>query len=233
MHASPALATMRTALANTFALYVNGVRRAVSGSHASQAPDAPDPLKRYAGAPRPLSGADDLPGIISKMPLGAEDGAEMPAAGAKVDLVAQGRSQLAEPEGTTGIETWLMRPAGSRFGFRTEEHPERDRAPSGLALLSAAVVFCYMTQLLRYTEYLKYRVRAIRVVQYNPFRLTGSAEDGNLAGQADPVDTHLFLHGDEPDEVMQKLLVMGAQTCYLHAALRSTLEPEIAVFVTR
>jgi len=28
---------------------------------------------------------------------------------------------------------------------------------------------------------------------------------------------------------MQKLLVMGAQTCYLHAALRAHLEPDIAV----
>lgn len=227
--ASPALATMRTALANTFALYVNGVRRAVAGPHASPAPDAPDPLKRYAGAPRPLSDADDLHGLITKLPHAAEAAAEMPAAGAKVDLVVQGRSRLAVPEGSTEIETWLMRPAGSRFGFRTDEHPERDLAPSGLALLSAAVVFCYMTQLLRYTEYLKYKVRAIRVVQYNPYALTGRAEDLSLAGAAGPVDTHLFLHGDEPDEVMQKLLVMGAQTCYLHAALRSALEPEIAL----
>lgn len=229
VRASPALATMRTALANTFALYVNGVRRAVAGPHASAAPDAPDPLKRYAGAPRPLSDAHDLHGLITKMPHAAGAAAEMPAAGAKVDLVVQGRSQLAAPEGTTEIETWLMRPAGSPFGFRSDEHPERHRAPSGLALLSAAVVFCYMTQLLRYTEYLKYKVRAIRVVQYNPYRLRGAAEDASLAGEAGPVDTHLFLHGDEPDEVMQKLLGMGARTCYLHAALRSALEPEITL----
>jgi hypothetical protein len=227
--ASPALGTMRTALANTFALYVNGVRRAVAGPHPSAAPDAPDPLKRYAGAPEPLSGADDLHDLISKAPHAAEPAVEMPAAGAKVDLAVQGRSRLAAPEGSTEVETWLMRPPGSRFGFRTDEHPERDRAPSGLGLLSAAVVFCYMTQLLRYTEYLKYKVRAIRVVQYNPYRLTGCAEDGTLAGEAEPVDTHLFLHGDEPDEVMQKLLVMGAQTCYLHAALRASLEPHISV----
>ena len=28
---------------------------------------------------------------------------------------------------------------------------------------------------------------------------------------------------------LQKLLVMGAQTCYLHAALRSALEPQIEI----
>lgn len=228
VRASPALATMRTPLASTFALYVNGARRAVAGAHASAAPDAPDPLKHYSGAPRPLPGADDLPGIIAKIPRPAEPSAEMPAAGAKVDLVVRGKAALAEPEGTTELETWLLRPVGSHFGFRTDERADADRAPSGLAVLSAGIVFCYMTQLLRYTEYLKYRVRAIRVVQHSPYRLAGAAEDWSLAGEAGPVDTHLFLHGDEPDEVMQKLLVMGAQTCYLHAALRSSLEPEVS-----
>lgn len=231
--ASPALATMRTPLANTFALYVNGVRRAVDGPHASVAPDAPDPLKRYAGAPRPLAQAHDVDRLIVKTPHGAETGTEMPAAGARVDLAVHGTSRFAAPEGCTEIETRLARPPGSRFVLRTDEHAEHDRGPSGLALLSAGVVFCYMTQLLRYVEYLKYKVRAIRVVQYNPYRLAGSAAAGTLTGHAGPVDTHLFLHGEEPDEVMQKLLGMGAQTCYLHAALRSALEPEIVLDAAR
>lgn len=229
VQASPAIAAMRIALSNTFALYVNGVRRTVTGTHASTAPDAPDPLKRYEKPPSPLAGADTQPGLITKFPQPAASDFSMPASGKKVDLTVLGKAAWVAPAGSTEIQSWLLRPPGSGFGFRTDEHAEADRAPSGLALLSAGVAFCYLTQLLRYTEYLKYKVRAIRAVQYSPYRLAGSAAEGNLVGVAGPVDTHLFLHGDEPDEVMQKLLVMGAQTCYLHAALGAALEPELSV----
>jgi hypothetical protein len=228
VRASPAVAAMRTPIASTFALYVNGVRRPVTAARASTAPDAPDPFKHYRGAPRPLAGSDELPELIAKIPRPAAPDEAMPSAGARFDLKVLGKAALAAPQGATEVETWLQRPPGSRFRFRTDES-SLDRAPSGLAVLSAGIVFCYLTQLLRYTEYLKYRVRAIRVVQYNPYRLSGAAEDWSLAGEAGPVDTHLFLHGEEPDEVMQRLLVMGAQTCYLHAALRSSLAPELSL----
>ena len=84
-----------------------------------------------------------------------------------------------------------------------------------------------MTQLVRYIGYLKYRVRAIRLVQLNPFAL---ALNGTSAvGEAGPVDTHLFLHGEEPDDVMQRLLAMGANTCYLHASLGAALQASVHV----
>jgi predicted CoA-binding protein len=86
-----------------------------------------------------------------------------------------------------------------------------------------------MTQLLRYSEYLKYKISDIRMVQVNPFRLTGSAAQNNLQAFADPVDTHLFLNGEEADEVMQNLLTMGAKTCYLHAALSAQVVPQISI----
>jgi hypothetical protein len=55
MDASPAIAFLRTPLfGNTFALYVNGRRRAVEGVANSPATDAHDPYRVYAHAPRPL-----------------------------------------------------------------------------------------------------------------------------------------------------------------------------------
>ena len=38
---------------------------------------------------------------------------------------------------------------------------------------------------------------------------------------------HVFLHADEPDEVMQNLLEVAENTCYLHAALRSALPSRV------
>jgi hypothetical protein len=125
-------------------------------------------------------------------------------------------------------DTWLARPPGSRFRFRAAVgEAAAGGAPSGLALAAAGIAFCYMTQLVRYIGYLKYRVRAIRLVQLNPFGLASNG--AALTGEAGPVDTHLFLHGDEPDDVMQRLLAMGANTCYLHASLGAALQASVHV----
>jgi hypothetical protein len=54
---------------------------------------------------------------------------------------------------------------------------------------------------------------------------------GGCGGGRRPVDTHLHLVSEEPDEVNQRLLSMGARTCYLHAALGSALPTELDVTV--
>jgi hypothetical protein len=70
-------------------------------------------------------------------------------------------------------------------------------------------------------------LRALRIVQYSPFELTGSAAQGTLVARPHPMDTHMFLHGEESDERMEKLLSMAQNTCYLHALLHEPLEPVI------
>ena len=226
--ASPALAAMTTPLANTFALYVNGIRREVTEALPSTSPDAPDPLKSYRTPPSPLTDGKDMPGITTKIEMPPVKTEVMPSAGAKFELRVLGHSQLTDiARGLTSIKTQLKAPPGSHFGFESDELSiASPTAPSGLALLAAGVSFCYLTQLLRYSEYLKYKVRAIRLVQYSPFGAHQSA-DGTQVGAVGPFDTHLFLHGDEPDAVMQRLLVMGARTCYLHAALHAALPPQV------
>ena len=67
------------------------------------------------------------------------------------------------------------------------------------------------------------------MVQVNPFRLSRSVVQNNLQAFAEPVDTHLFLNGEESDEIMQNLLTMGAKTCYLHAALGAQVIPQISL----
>lgn len=225
LRASPALAAVRVPLKNTFALYVNGKRRAVTGSHASPAHDAADPYKIHHRAPRPLAAPGDLSDLVTKIPHAVGATQVMPASGTRVELAVGGRGRIEKPLGAAITETWLERPAGSYFGLKTDERTDRGRAPSGLALQSAGISFCYMTQLIRYAEYLKYKVSAIRMVQFNPYHLSGRIDDWTLEAGVGPVDTHLFLNGDEPDEVMQKLLTMGAQTCYLHASLSSGHAP--------
>jgi hypothetical protein len=205
---SPLLAAMRVPLHNTFALYVNGRRRPVTGVHQSKAPDEEDPFLKHAGAPRPLR--EPQPPLIGKQPLDPEAKIfSMPTStgglkfGSRVEGVMDGgvvRSTVSFP----GI------PA-SRFTFTSEKKGEQ--APSGLAYAWAGVAFCYLTQLSRYIDTRKLGVSGARLVQRGP-----------LAG---PVDTHLFLNGAADDATMQELLAMGARTCYLHATLGAALSPRL------
>ncbi len=230
IQASPVFAALQTPLSNTFAIYVNGKRRDVVGMHSSTSQDKQDPFKKYIKLPSPLQNNDDQTDLITKIPfVSSEEMQTMPSETTRIGLRVKGHSEL--NESTTGVksETTLERPVGSKFGFKTDEFSTQSTAPSGISYLCAGIAFCYMTQLLRYSEYLKYKISDIRMVQVNPFRLTGSAAENNLQAFADPVDTHLFLNGEEADEVMQNLLTMGAKTCYLHAALSAKVIPQVSI----
>jgi len=231
MAASPLMASMRTALRNTFALYVNGKRVPVTSEPSSMSPDEVDPLKAHAQAPAPLAGGSAPADLITRYPRPEGDAPSQVIAGdAKLEIPIEGASRLLDPAGLVEARTWLPFVAfGNRFRLVADERAKADDAPSGLVLACAGIAFCYMTQLIRYSEYRKYDVRAIRVVQTNPFELVEAAAGPQAI--AHPVDTHLFVHGREADDVMQALLSMSARTCYLHAALGAPIEPDVRIEV--
>ena len=218
--ASPALALLRTPLTNTFALYVNGRRRKVDGVAASPAADVEDPFLRYAAPPQPSGGGDAVAAIEKIATREAGEVTIAPSAtSTRITRKVAGRGRLVDASGLTEIETWLQLPGMSHFVFRSDEGAD-DRAPSGLALLSAGLAFCYMTQLARYVEGMKLAVGSIRLVQFSPYS----------NGAAAPVDTHLFLNGEAPAEVQANLLSIAARTCYLHATVAAALPPLLRVF---
>jgi uncharacterized OsmC-like protein len=130
------------------------------------------------------------------------------------------------PAGIAMIDTWLAMPGVSHFIFRSDAG-ETGEAPSGLALLSAGIAFCYMTQLSRYIEHMKLNIHEVRLVQLTPFEVVTS--DGDTRSVAYPIDTHLFLNGDAPEETHGKLLRIAARTCYLHATAAAALEPIVRI----
>jgi uncharacterized OsmC-like protein len=232
--ASPAMAALRTPMENTFAIYVNGRRRTVSALPASSAADAADPFRVYSKPPRPLDAAADLADIIVKGQN--EPGTRPPSPASPTGRVVRpviGNSRLVDPAGVVETDTYLGLPGSTHFSIRTDERPglghEGDQGPSGLACVAAGVAFCYTTQLLRYIENMKLAIGGVRMVQYTPYRLAGSLGKGDLVGTALPVDTHLFLNGDAPDEIHEKLQKIAAVTCYLHASLAAALAPEVAI----
>lgn len=224
--ASPAHALLATPLRDTFALYVNGRRCPVRRVAPSQAPDEADPFRAHRAPPRPLESGQAPRDLIERLSPDPDAGPARPLPGeGRIPILIGGSSILEDPAGVVAATVVPTSP-GARFRFRCDEGPQpHQRAPSGLACAAAGIAFCYMTQLSRYIEYRHHRVRAIRLVQTLPFTLALDA--GALRGAAEPADTHVFLHGEEPDEVMQTLLEVAENTCYLHAALRRRIPSRV------
>ena len=235
VRASPALATMRQAVRNTFAIYVNGRRHEVTTLDNSPAPDAPDPYRTYTQPPAPLAGASDLPDLIHKTGevqpgdvVDVSDGTIR-----RVVRTVSGASRLLDAAGITETNTWLEMPGLSNFAFKSDERaiaePSEEGAPSGLALIAAGIVFCYLTQLTRYIQHQKVDINGVRIVQYTPFALAGSPADGTWSGSIEPVDTHLFLNGGADAATHERIMTIAANTCYLHATLIDQLDPIVSV----
>jgi len=226
---SPAMALLRTPLENTFALYINGRRRHVEGVRNSPAPDASDPYMKYQAPPRPLAGVTTLPDPIVK--TGEKEAGVSAAAPASTDKrivrTINGEGHPIAPEGCYELDTWLAMPGASHFRFRTDESGA-ERAPTGLALLSAAISFCYMTQLSRYIEHMHLAIKSVRLVQSNSYGMSAGAGE-SVTGVAGPIDTHLFLNGEAPEETHARLLMIAARTCYLHATTAAALQPVVRV----
>lgn len=232
--ASPAMATMQTPVSSTFAIYVNGRRRVVTSLPNSDTPDVPDPYKTYSTVPTPLAGSDELSDIIWKTGE-ANEGEIQPAINGTDDKVKRivrtiaGNSELLDFAGVVETDAVLGLPGMSNFKFKTDERVDGDQAPSGLALIAAGIAFCYLTQVERYTIHQKFNIRGARLVQYTPFTLTGDPADGSWAGDIEPVDTHLFLSGDEDDETHEKLMKIAATVCYLHATLADSVIADVKI----
>lgn len=220
---SPAQAYMRDLLQNTFALCHNGRAVDVTAVSPSSTPLHDDPELHFE-AVTPCNQAEFLPHIITKRKAaevvhGVEGGAGSSLKSEQKRILHVHAVAARRGDGLNEVEIQLLKPLGSTFRFVGDERGAS--APPSLAYLSAGVGFCYMTQLGRYAQIVKMGLKSYSIVLDNAFKLSGSAQDKNLRIEAKPVDTHLFVNLDGPDESARKLLKMGERTCFLHAAMRT------------
>ena len=162
------------------------------------------------------------PEIIRKTEV-VEDGDIKPApvgTDTRIIRTVSGRSKMVA-DTTVETDTWLEMPGVTHFRLQSGWGGSARQAPGGLALISAGVSFCYLTQLSRYIHHLKLDISGVRLVQYSPF-----SSDGTHA-EAGPVDTHLFLNGRADDKTHGDLLRIAARTCYLHATLAAPLPAKL------
>jgi uncharacterized OsmC-like protein len=223
---SPADAALRLALDSRFAAMVNG--SALIGADAADLLALVDPIAAFDSA---TPGIGDASGTALIARCTEEAAAPTPnPVGLQADqkrsvhVRAQGEWR---PDGLQQITVRCLQPISTPFTFlsdTTHASGVGERAPSGLAYLSAGVAFCFMTQLGRYAQIAKQRLHAYRIVQNTAFRAAGDRSAG-----AESVSTAVYIDTAEPEQNTRKLIEMGERTCYLHAAFRTGTETHVSL----
>lgn len=129
-------------------------------------------------------------------------------------------------DGIKEIQQMQYSPYGTSFRFLSSED---GRAPDANTLISAGIGFCFMTQFGRFVSMLKLNLPDYRIVQDTHFSLGGASGGTGKAGEADPIETHVYLETAESDETAQEMLDISEQTCFLHAFCRTDLKTKLKV----
>jgi len=219
---------LRTALADTFSIDRNGAVIATGRVHQAGTQGPGDPHALFGRNEFNRDDPDDEALVVKLESSGSVFEADHGVGAAlkdhqKRDLLIRSRVTWRE-DGLQQIRVQIHRPIGSVFQFLVDENVDDGggrRAPDGLSYLSAGIAFCFMTQLGRYAHITKRIIDRYSIVQDTSFDL---AKRLML-----PVETHVHLMTDEDVSNCQKIVDMGEQTCFLHAACRAANETELQV----
>ncbi len=129
-------------------------------------------------------------------------------------------------DGIKDIQQMQYSPYGTSFRLLSSED---GRAPDANTLISAGIAFCFMTQFGRFVSMLKLDLPDYRIVQDTHFSLGGASGGTGKAGEADPIETHVYLETSESDEVAREMLDISEQTCFLHAFCRTDLKTKLKI----
>ncbi|WP_270728928.1 OsmC family protein [Shimia sp. Alg240-R146] len=230
--ASPLNGLMRGQLESLFKLGKNGSELPTAKVAELDAPLFPDPGDHFAVA-RPDEGD-----LILMKPVGLTPKKEV-AKG-----TASGGSSLSDEQdrrlnigavavlredGIKEIQQMQYSPYGTSFKFLSSED---GRAPDANTLISAGIGFCFMTQFGRFVSMLKLDLPDYRIVQDTHFSLGGASGGTGKAGEADPIETHVYLETGESDATAQEMLDISEQTCFLHAFCRTDLKTKLKIVRT-
>ncbi len=169
-------------------------------------------------------GGEELGTVKSSTDVGLSDNQ-------KRELHVRGVGEI-RADGMKSIQVACFSPVGSVFRVLSDDSAAwggAGRAPSGLAYLSAGLSFCFMTQLGRYAQVAKQRLNSYQIVQHTSFDLPWTLNAEPAPSTASSTATKVFLCTEEEKKDTLKMLKMGEQTCYLHAAGRTALKTHILV----
>ena len=227
--ASPLNGLMRGQLESLFKLSKNGSGLPTAKAMELESPLLPDPSDHFIKA-EALKDSTDLMGPVGPTPK--KPVAKGTTAGGSSLSDEQDRRlnigavAILREDGIKEIQQMQYSPYGTSFRFLSSED---GRAPDANTLISAGIGFCFMTQFGRFVSMLNLDLPDYRIAQDTHFSLGGASGGTGKAGQADPIETHVYLETSEPDEVAQEMLDISEQTCFLHAFCRTDLKTKLKV----
>jgi uncharacterized OsmC-like protein len=232
--ASPLNGLMHSARESLFTLTHNNLEIEPARALPIGEPALPDPGSRFA-AVTPAPG--DWSGLIRRGGLTPRAKHTVTLAN---DSLAEQQDRLLHirgictlrSDGVKQIEQQLFNPHGSIFHFLCDEAPINGGlglAPDAASFISAGIGLCFMTQLGRYAKIARKGLRDYRIVQDTHFSLGGASGKTGVPGSAEPVETHVYLDTDEPDEFARSALDMAEQTCFLHAFCKASLRTRVSI----
>lgn len=228
-YASPLNGLMRGQIESLFKLAKNGVELPTAKALEMNSPILPDPGDHFAKA-EPGDNASDLMSKVGLTPK--KEVAKGTATGSSSLSDEQDRrlniGAVAElrADGIKQIQQMQYSPYGTSFMLLSSED---GRAPDANTLISAGIGFCFMTQFGRFVSMLKLDLPDYRIVQDTHFSLGGASGGTGKAGEADPIETHVYLQTSESDETAQEMLDISEKTCFLHAFCKTDLKTKLKV----
>lgn len=229
IHASPLNGLMRGHIDSLFKLSKNGKELPTSEAIELDAELLPDPSDRFARVEAQLMDAELLKWVgktpKKEVPLGTVAGGSSLADEQNRRLNIGAIATLRD-DGLKEIQQMTYSPHGSNFRFLSSED---GRAPDANSYISAGIGFCFMTQFGRFVSMLKLDLPEYRIIQDTHFSLGGASGGTGQAGTADSVETHVYLHTSEPDEMAQEMLDISEKTCFLHAFCKTDLKTRLKI----
>ncbi|WP_424988802.1 OsmC family protein [Microbulbifer sp. S227A] len=233
VHASPLNGLMRGAHDSLFTLSRNGVELDPNKVARLDAPMLDDPGD---ACNRAVAGNPDEPllthlGLTERKPV--KGGTERVASSLsdhqerRLNIAA---TAVLRADGVKEIRQQLYSPHGKEWLFLSDEARAdggQGRAPDAASYISAGIGFCFMTQFGRLVPMLNLDLPHYQILQDTHFSLGGASGGTGKAGEADPVETHVYLTTRESDEVAREMLDLSEQTCFLHAFCRTDLKTRL------
>jgi uncharacterized OsmC-like protein len=233
VHASPLNGLMRGEHHSLFALLKNGTALAPRKVAPLDAPLLPDPGPASSRAePKPGGEALLTPlGLTEKKPVqGGTEKASSSLSDHQERRLNIAATAVLREDGMKEIRQQLYSPHGKEWLFLSEEAEVdggKGRAPDAASYISAGIGFCFMTQFGRLASMLKLDLPEYQIIQDTHFSLGGASGGTGRAGEADPVETHVYLGTNEDDETAREMLDLSEQTCFLHAFCRTDLKTKL------
>ena len=227
--ASPLNGLMRGKIGSLFKLSRNGSPLPTAKAAELEGSLLPDPEDRFAYA-EPVVHSTDLMEPVGLTPK--KTVAKGTAVGGSSLSDEQDRRlnigaiAVLREDGQKQIQQMQYSPYGTSFRFLSSED---GRSPDANTLISAGIGFCFMTQFGRFVSMLNLDLPDYRIVQDTHFSLGGASGRTGKPGEADPIETHVYLETTESNQVAQEMLDISEQTCFLHAFCRTDLKTKLKV----